>query len=284
MLERIVVGADGSAPATAAVEWAAGDAARWNVPLHIVTVVERWPYSVARFPAPPEVGDALIRAAERVLAQAEAAARDRLPEGRVTTELAEGVPAEILRERAEGAVELVVGSRGHGGFAGALLGSVSGHVAGHARGPVVVVRPGAPSRHGEVAVGVDDAPQCDPALAYAFGQARLRGAVLRAVHAWRSPVHAYAPELDYDMDEIRRAQHEVVTRKLGELRGEYPDVKVVDDVRCAHPVDALVEASRHADLLVVGSHGRGTLGALLLGSVSRGALHHAACPVAVVRE
>ncbi|MET8158323.1 universal stress protein [Sphaerisporangium sp. NPDC005289] len=284
MFEKIVVGTDGSPSAVAALDWAADEAARKGVPLHIVSVVENWPYGIARYPAPPDVGDSLVRGAARVLGEAEARARRRRPEIEVTVAVVEGVPATVLCEQAKDAAEVVVGSRGLGGFAGAVVGSVSAHVAGHAHGPVVVVRPDAEARDGgEVVVGVDDSPECGPALVYAFEQASLRGAALRAVHAWRLPVHAYAPEIAYDMDEIRRAQHQVVSDKLAELSGGYPGVTVIEDVPCAHPVDALAQASEKADLVVVGSHGRSGVGALLLGSVSRALLHHACCPVAVVR-
>jgi nucleotide-binding universal stress UspA family protein len=131
-------------------------------------------------------------------------------------------------------------------------------------------------------VGIDDAADCEPAIAYAFEQAAVRGVPLRAVYAWRLPIHVYAPEIAYDMDEVGATQHQVARDKLTAFTGKYPSVRVIEDVRCAHPVDALTDAAEGADLLVVGSHGRGALGSMLLGSVSRGVLHHAACPVAVV--
>ncbi|MFI7707446.1 universal stress protein [Nonomuraea sp. NPDC049480] len=279
----ITVGVDGSVTARAAVEWAANDAFRMRVPLRIVHAVDRTPYQVGRYPN-PSLPDALLREGRRILREAEALVHERQPTVEVTTQEVEGAPATVLRDQAKDATEIVVGSRGLGGFAGALLGSVSTQVAGHARCPVVVVRPEHRPVHGEVVVGVDDSPECEPALAYAFEQAKLRGATLRAVHAWQLPVHAFAPEATYDMDEVRTAQHQVVRDRLNAAREEYPQVTVVEDVHAAHPVDALVEASGKADLLVVGSHGRGAMGSMVLGSVSRGALHHANCPVAVVRS
>ncbi|MBG0830106.1 universal stress protein [Planomonospora sp. ID67723] len=283
MSDPVVVGTDGSAAGSAAVEWAADDAARMRAPLRIVFALDRSPYDIPKF-STREWGDALTRNAEKVLTEAETLARERRPEIEVTTQAIEGAPAVVLRDQADGAAEIVVGSRGLGGFAGAVLGSVSVHVAGHARGPVVVVRAGLRTAHGEIVVGIDDSPQCDPALAYAFEQAVLRGATLRALYAWQAPVHAYAPEIVYDMDEIRRAQHQVAAAKLASWRQTYPQVKVVEDVRSAHPVEALNAASEKADLVVVGSHGRGALGSLALGSVSRGILHHARGAVAVVRS
>ncbi|TDD11745.1 universal stress protein [Nonomuraea deserti] len=97
------------------------------------------------------------------------------------------------------------------------------------------------------------------------------------------PVHVYAPAIVYDMDQVRTAQHQVARDRLAAFAGSRPQVKIIEDVPSTHPVDALTDASERADLLVVGSHGRGTLGSMLLGSVSRGVLHHARCPVAVVR-
>lgn len=278
----IVVGVDGSVPARAAVEWAVNDALRMHEPLRIVHAVDRSPYQIAKFPA-AEWPDALVRGGQKILAEALALARDRRPSVEVTTELLDGAPAVVLCEQSENATEIVVGSRGHGGFAGALLGSVSDHVAGRARCPVVVVHGERRPVRGQIVVGVDDTPECEPAMAYAFEQAALRGATLRAVHAWQLPVHAFAPEIAYDMDDVRTAQHQIVRATLERYEKEYPQVTVVEDVRSAHPVEALATASAEADLVVVGSHGRGALGAMILGSVSRGVLHHARCPVAVVR-
>ncbi|MEO3789551.1 universal stress protein [Nonomuraea sp. B10E15] len=278
----IIVGVDGSVAARAAVEWAAGDAFRMGVPLRIVYAVDRSPYQIGKY-ASIGLPDLLLREGLTILREAEELVHERRPTVEVTIRHVEGRPAAVLREQAAGATEVVVGSRGLGGFAGALVGSVGTHVAGHAHCPVVVVRGGNRPVHGEVVVGVDDTPECEPALAYAFQQAELRGAALRTVHAWQLPVHVYAPELVYDMDEIRTAQHQVVRVRLAAFAESHPHVKTIEDVPSAHPVDALTDASERADLLVVGSHGRGALSAMLLGSVSRGVLHHARCPVAVVR-
>ncbi|MFI7700622.1 universal stress protein [Nonomuraea sp. NPDC049480] len=278
----IIVGVDGSVPSRAAVEWAANDAFRMRMPLRIVHAVDRDWYQVGKYPI-PMVPDALLREGRRILREAEALVHERQPTVEVTTQDVEGTPGMVLREQAKDAAELVVGSRGLGGFASALLGSVSMHVAGHVHAPVVVVRGELRPAHGEVVAGVDDSPECEPALAYAFEQAKLRGATLRVVHAWQLPVHAFAPEAAYDMDEVRRAQHQVVRDRVEAARKDYPQVTVIEDTVSAHPVDALVEASGRVDLLVVGSHGRGAVGSMLLGSVSHGVLHHARCPVAVVR-
>ena len=278
----IIVGTDGSPAATAAVRWAADDAARRGCPLRFVSVVDHWAYGIPKFPV--SGGDPLTAHAERALSAAEAVARERQPDVKISTEIIEGIPARILRDKAKEAVEIVLGSTGLGGFAGIVVGSVSSHVAGHAPCPVVVVRPGWSGERGEIAVGVDDSPECEPALAYAFEQAAAYGDALRAVHAWKLPAHPLAPEITYDVEEVREARRRVMREMLADARGRHPEVPVREEIVYGHPVDALVQASRGADLVVVGSHGRGALGAAMLGSVSRGVLHHAECPVAVVRS
>ncbi|MBP2706997.1 universal stress protein [Microbispora sp. RL4-1S] len=281
MSQPIIVGVDGSREATSAAEWAADDAARRACPLRLVSVVDHWAYGIPKFPS--GAGDPLTLHSERALTADESVVRKRRPGVDVSLEIVEGIPAKVLRDKGREAVEIVVGSRGLGGFAGLVVGSVSTHVAGHTDCPVVVVRPGWRDAHGEVVVGVDDAPECEPALAYAFEQARLRGATLRAIFAWRVPVYTLAPEVTYDIDEVMEAQQRAVSERLANHRRDNPEVAVREDLVYGHPAQALAEASGTADLLVVGSHGRGALGTVALGSVSRAILHHSACPVAVVR-
>ncbi|MFI7642756.1 universal stress protein [Nonomuraea sp. NPDC049400] len=256
---------------------------RMHEPLRIVHAVDRDPYQFSRFHAWLEL-DVLVRVAQMTVSEAADSVRERQPNVEVSTEIVEGAAASALCEQSKAAAEIVMGSRGLGGFSGALLGSVSLHVAGQAHCPVVVVRPGQESAHGEVVVGVDDAPECEPALEFAFRQAELRGGPLRAIHAWQRPVQLYAPQVNYDPDDITAAANEVVAARLARFRQEHPQVEVIEDVRRAHPVDALVDASARAALVVVGSHGRGGFRSVLLGSVSHGVLHHARCAVAVVRE
>lgn len=136
---RIVVGVDGSGSSLAALEWALEEARLRSGQVHVVAV---WHY--------PVIGDAAGKAedheafgdnARRV--HAEAVRRASGAGVAVTGEVTEGHPAEVLLKAAAGADLLVVGSRGHGGFAGMRLGSVSGHAVHHAHCPVLVVRTGA---------------------------------------------------------------------------------------------------------------------------------------------
>ncbi|GGO20140.1 universal stress protein [Microbispora rosea subsp. aerata] len=279
----VIAGTDGSRAAAAAVEWAAGDAARKGLPLRIVHAVDRLPYEIVRYPI-PMVEDQLDRAGRRILEEAGQAVRETHPAVHVTTALIEGNPSRVLRQEAGNAAEIVVGSRGHGGFAGMLLGSVSMHVAGQVEVPVVVVRPGVAPPHGLVVVGIDGSDEAGAALDYAFEEARLRDCRLLALYAWQLPVYPFAPEIAYDVDEVRKAQEDYVAGALRSQRDRYPGVRAEMRAVCSHPVPALVEAGEKADLLVVGSRGHGAVGSAVLGSVSRAVLHHAHCPVAVVRR
>ncbi|MGV9379334.1 universal stress protein [Nonomuraea sp. NPDC003707] len=278
----IIAGVDGSRASCAAVAWAVDDAKRRHEPLRVVHAVNRDSYRFSRFHAAPEP-DVLDRMAQTMVTEAAELAGERQLDVEVSTEVVEGPAAVALREQAKDATEIVIGSRGLGGFEGALLGSVSLHVAGQAHCPVVVVRPEQESVRGEVVVGVDDSPECEPALEFAFRQAELRGSPLRALHAWQPPVQLYAPQVNYDPDDVTAAANQVVAARIARFREAYPGVEVVEDVRRAHPVDALVTASAKAALVVIGSHGRGVIRSALLGSVSHAMLHHARCAVAVVR-
>ncbi|MBP0450618.1 universal stress protein [Kitasatospora sp. RG8] len=134
---RIVVGVDGSPSSRQALRWAVGQA---RLTGGAVEAVLCWLLPAMYRRAPASVDRELRHAAERVLAQAvtEAVGDDRPVEIRETAVL--GNASEVLVERSHGAELLVVGSRGHGGFAGALLGSVGQHCVQHGSCPVVVVR------------------------------------------------------------------------------------------------------------------------------------------------
>ncbi|MEU8171785.1 universal stress protein [Microbispora hainanensis] len=284
-VDPVVVGTDGSAGATRAVEWAADDAALRGLPLRVVHAVERLPYDVPRYPIPDSY-DRPAPSGRQLLGHAERVALDRRPGLEVTTELVEGRPGRVLRDQAARAAEVVLGSHGAGGFPGMLLGSVGHQVAGHVAVPVVVVRPAPLEAGAEIVVGFDCSKESGPALTYAFEEARLRGHRVRIVCAWEPPV-PYGPVISTDLDAMRRAAEDYARGELESLQSGYADVETeldteLDMVR-GHPVSALIDASSRAVLLVVGSHGRNAFTAAVLGSVSRAVLAHARCPVAVVR-
>lgn len=135
---RIVVGVDGSPSSTAALAWAARQAALTGSTLEAVTAWE-WPTSYGWSAPIPTDYDAADDA-RRILDDALKVVRDEYPDLVVRPDVVEGHPAPVLTDASRGADLLVVGSRGHGEFVGMLIGSTSGHCVGHARCPVVVVR------------------------------------------------------------------------------------------------------------------------------------------------
>jgi nucleotide-binding universal stress UspA family protein len=142
---------------------------------------------------------------------------------------------------------------------------------------------------GVIVVGVDNSDGAKAALRFALEEARLRRASLRAVHAWRfasigAPgVEAGAPPL-FGV-ELADLQRSVEASFEASLREAIPDPGGIDVERRiveGTAAAALVEESRGADLLVVGSRGLGGFRGLLLGSVGQQVAHHAACPVVIV--
>jgi nucleotide-binding universal stress UspA family protein len=281
----VVVGVDGSSTSLAAVELAAREAALRRRPLHVVHACV-WPLlDVPLEPPPGAPADAGVgRAAEQFVAEAVARARSAAPEIAVTGEVIVGAPAPVLLDCSADAVLIVIGDRGLGGFTGLLVGSVAVQLAAHAPGPVLIAR-GEAHPDGAVVLGVDGSPANDPAVGYAFESASLRMAPLVAVHAWTHPVSTGPGDmlpLTYDPQEVRDDEQRLLAEALAGWRERFPDVTVEPVLPRCGPRRALIDAAATAQLVVVGTRGRGGFTGLLLGSVSQAVLHHAACPVAVV--
>jgi nucleotide-binding universal stress UspA family protein len=134
-----------------------------------------------------------------------------------------------------------------------------------------------------IVVGVDGSDGSKAALRWAARQAELTGARLEAITGWEYPAfYGWAPAMpdDYDYEALAaRAQADAIDEVFGADRPATMEAKVV----ARHPAEALVEASEGADLLVVGSRGYGGFADALLGSVSTYCVHHAHCPVTIIR-
>ncbi|TLQ46130.1 universal stress protein [Streptomyces marianii] len=214
------------------------------------------------------------------MAEAEAIARGAHPGLEVRATRPSGAPAAVLLAESERAHTVVLGAKGLGGFGSLLLGSVALQVVGHAACPVVVVNH-VTTGHRRIVVGADGSEHSLAALTYAFDQASLRDAELHAVHAWVHPgPHALVSAAQ---DAAAKEHRQALDEWLAPLREEHPDVEVVEHVPDEDPVLALARASDRADLLVVGSRGRGGFRGLALGSVSHHMLQFSQCPLAVVR-
>lgn len=290
----VVAGVDGSECALQAVRWAAAEAALRRLPLRLVAA-HTWP--AGGLVGNPGLGidpQVVLRDAVRGrLAAAEAAVAEVVPDSpavkveQVEQVEVEGDPVAVLAGESERATLLVLGDRGLGGFTGLLIGSVAVALCTQAGCPVVVVRgpevdPTVPRRE-PVVVGVDGSQAGEAAVAFAAEAAALRGVPLVAVRAWRDiPVDPAVASL-VGWDAVESGEREALAERLAGLRTSHPDLVVHKVVVRDRPARALVDESRGAQLVVVGSRGRGGLRGLLLGSVSQQLLHHAHCPVAVVR-
>ncbi|GGP75713.1 universal stress protein [Saccharothrix coeruleofusca] len=278
----VVVGVDGSTPALDAVRWAVGEAGRRGAPLRLVHAELVLPHDLQD--PDGRIRAALREQAARWLREAADVARSIDPDVPVEPRVEVAEPASLLLAESEGASAVVVGSRGLGGFTALLLGSTAIALTSRGGCPVVVAR--GEQRTGPVVVGVhDDHPLL---LAHAFEQAAARGAGLVAVHAWHAPPEAFADAmadaLGVDVADHDAAHGGKLAGILAPWRDKYPDVRLELVIAHGNPARALLDRARDASLLVVGCHGRGALTGLLFGSTSHALLHHAPCPVLVVRE
>jgi nucleotide-binding universal stress UspA family protein len=272
--KRIVAGFDGSPDGVQALDWAVREARLHRVGLTVCHAQD--PGSGA--PDNGAAADAARRSGQRLLVDAMRRAKTGLGCAEVRPLLADGPPARVLCGLSSNSVMVVVGARGREFLAGSVLGSVSSQVAAHASGPVTVVRgcwhpvPGKPAA--PVVVGADGSGAAQAALAFAFEEAACRAAPLLTVCglADTAGVLGVARHVEADFEQA-----------LAKCEPDYPQVVVHRVVQQGAPRRALLEAAVGAQLLVVGARGRGGLPEMRLGSVSLAVVHHAGCPVSIVR-
>ncbi|MDI2129521.1 universal stress protein [Yinghuangia seranimata] len=276
---HITVAVDGSTHAGEALRWAAQEARARGLALRIM---HAW------LPLPMPGGRAASLAeSTSILDQAEVQARAFAPGLDVTTVSAADLVGAAIAEESTTAAMLVLGSRGRGGFRSLLLGSTSLTAAAIARCPVVIVREAlpveGPARVRDVVVGLDLDDVAADVLAFAFEEAAAHPAAgLRVLHGWTTGASAVAGGPVFD----KAAVEEAATRSLAEATAgwseKYPQIDILRAVAHDAPAAALVGASRHAALTVVGRRRSGTSLGLKLGPVAHAVLLHAHGPVAVV--
>ena len=298
---EILVGVDGSAASLHALDWAAQEARIHSLGLRLVCG-----YALPSFAAASLDGgyaaldDSAIRAgAQAVVADAAAHVADAgVP---VSSHVTVGDAAAVLIDESARTAMAVVGTRGGGGFAKRLLGTVSSALPAHAKCPTIVV----PTRHkakgvevdedafvvrpvNRVVVGVDGSPRAELALRWAIREAKAWDAELVAVTG--VPVTAGAGALAWlpaavDHDQVLQEVAAALDVLIDRVAAEEPGGPTIQrTVRDGTGAQLLTEVSDTADLLVVGSRGRGGFAGLLLGSTSQAVLHHAQCPVVVVNQ
>ncbi len=286
----VVVGVDGSPSSKCAVRWAAETAARHDAPLLLLSAVTI-PVAYGGFGMPQSFFDDQTLEGNRRLEEATHIAQETAPVGlSVRSELATGHAIEALIDQSRIACMVVLGSRGLGEFTGGVLGSVTSALAHHAHSPVAVIRQWPrrtdPIAQAPVVVGVDGSMHSEPAIGTAFAEASLRGTDLIAVHAWTdvtlSAVSTGAQGLPWPA--IEAAEQATIGESLGGWKQQFPDVGVRTMVVQDRPLHHLQSYADSAQLLVVGSHGRGGFPGMLLGSTSGALLYTAQCPLLIVRS
>lgn len=282
-MSEIVVGANIGGPAALrAVRWAAERAAARGIRLRLVYVVDGGAES-AEAAARPEAEQAALLALE----EARAAALEVDPNLEIITDTRQGEPVDVF-ERVSGDAELlVVGSDWHGGNRASRRRLTSLRIAAGSKVTAAVIPEIDVSGRRGVAVGVDRSRPSDAALAFAADEAERRNVPLIAVHAWDV---AWTTNLEYGYgfdtpatDDLSRAAEALLDEVLEPIMAERPGLQVTKVVIAGDPVEVLGDAADDADLLVVGSHGRGALARFLLGSVSHGILTQLDAPTVVVR-
>lgn len=289
-METIVVGVDGSESSLEAFRWAADEARRrrWSV-----KAILAWGRSYV-VPVYGDFSDAEWLQ-EHAELQLHSWLKDELgddPGIDVRREAREGPPARALLDAAHDAGLLVLGSRGQGGFASLVLGSVSQQCAQHASCPVMILRRDEAAGRDKqaehatprIVVGVDGSGTAREALAWALEEARLRHASVDVVHAWRMPFSDGYPVPTLTVlpaVEVEQEARRLLDAAVGSSAAT-GGTRVEPILVCDSAARALIDTAKGADMIVVGSRGRGGFSGLLLGSVSQKVLHHASCPVVVV--
>ncbi len=286
----IVVGVDGSTASTAAVRWAARSAAMRDIGLTIVhaclPVVPESSLVEWTGPTPSEVMRAQEEQVQRLIDDATKTANDTAGGLHIQAKAIAAAPVPVLLELSNDAQIVVVGRRGRSSLAGVLLGSVSIAMIHRARCPVAVIHDESPadaaSMDAPVLVGIDGSPASELATAIAFDEASWRGVEVVALHAAYDSDPFGIHQLEWA--DVEPKAHEALAERLAGWQERYPDVRVRRVVVFDRPAHHLIEQAKTAQLIVVGTRGRGEFTGLLLGSVSAALVQATRTPIIVARR
>ena len=283
----IVVGYDESPASEAALLWAARAADHQNRKLVILHAAERISYT-------QDAGSGLWKA-EDVIAEAKETAGlgrnkvlEEFPDLEVDVAGSLFSAKVALGERSTTASMMVLGSQGRGRVGTLLLGSTAYSIAGYSRCPVVIVRDGSgtlPGQDSPVVVGINGTGGSERAVDAGAEVAREWGAPLLLATVWTAPSGKRKPagysSVEEATEDHRKEAETSNSEMLDRVVAAHPDLTVEGTVVEGHPVDALVEAGTKGGLLVVGTHGRGSLAGGVLGSTALGVLSQSKAPTMV---
>ncbi len=292
---EVIVGIDGSEQSYGALIWAVAEAKRRGVSVRLVTAYSLPVFTGTGFDAGYSVVDeeALRDGVAQILDEAVSRVGETDVELRATVET--GDATGVLLELSKRAELMVVGSRSHGGFLGRLLGTVSTSLPAHSHCPTVAV----PASYGEkidkdrsllerglpVVVGSDGSEQARLAILKAADEAHRRGVKLTLVNA----LAPYTGALNWvpsavDFEAMYREIADLQRKAAQWVRGFYPELEIEFKLIDGSPVQVLLEAGKDADLLIVGTRGRGGVAGMLMGSTSQGVMHNTQVPVMIVPD
>lgn len=283
----VLVGVDGSAESDAAVRWAAREASLNGTPITLMHVIAP---VIVSWPAGPYMATVLECQednARQAIEQAQNVLADCLGESQgltVQTEIRKESVARTLIDSSKSAQMVVAGSRGMGALGRMLLGSTSTSLLHYGSGPVVVVHGDDRAAHDDrlpVLLGIDGSPASEVATSHAFEEAARRQVDLVALHVWIDV--GDIPPIGPTWEEQEETGRALLAERLSGWQERYPDVKVHRRIERAQPAYWLLEEAKQAQLVVIGSHGRGGFTGMLLGSVSSRVAQSATTPVMVVR-
>ena len=278
MTERVTVAVDGGAASDAAIQWVIERSRSTSLEVEITTVVE------LGWLGPGDRELDFLEPYRNALRRASARIAKMSPDTTVKTSTRNGLPADVLSHASEDADLLVIGTNKTGKLAGVLHGTVPLKVAGRSKCPTVVVPAGWAPNSGSIVAAWENDGTAEAAVEFAATEAERLGRHLVVVHAWRLPA-AISTNLPHDsafLEDLVDAHARMLRDAAKRTRAAYPTLVVEETLEPGPIAVAVVEAAAGASLLVVGSHGKGVLRDLVLGSVSHDVLLNMPAPVAVI--